>query len=188
MLIYITRHGESEYNVEDRIGGNPSLTSKGNTYAHSLKDTVEALKINTIYCSTKLRTTQTMLPLLTRELDVKMRPDLEEINAGICEGITYKEMSNRFPDEYAKRKKDKLGYRYQDGESYHDVITRVGDVVQEILREKNDTLVICHRAITRAILVQLGVISEEEAPRFDVPLDTILVVQPNTKNIKKIEV
>ena len=142
MLIYITRHGESEYNVQDRIGGNPALTSKGNSYAQKLKNTVDSLNINTVYCSTKLRTTQTMFPLLLKKLDVKMRPDLEEINAGVCEGITYAEMSKEFPEEYEKRKKDKLGYRYKDGESYRDVIARVEDVVHEIMREKNDTLVI----------------------------------------------
>ena len=34
--IYLSRHGESEYNVEDRLGGNPPLTSRGRQYAHAL--------------------------------------------------------------------------------------------------------------------------------------------------------
>ena len=34
--LYLSRHGESEYNVEDRIGGNPPLTSRGRQYAHAL--------------------------------------------------------------------------------------------------------------------------------------------------------
>ena len=186
MLIYITRHGESEYNVQDRIGGDPELTSNGINYSKLLKNTVDGLDIETIYCSTKLRTTQTLFPLLSKKYDVKMRPDLEEINAGVCEGITYAEMSQLYPEEYEKRKRDKLGYRYKNGESYRDVIKRVEGVVKEILNEEKDTLVICHRAITRGIFVQLGVIKMEEAPRFDVPLDTVIVVDTKTKTIKKI--
>ena len=187
MLIYITRHGESEYNVQDRIGGNPALTDNGLDYAQSLKKAIEGIDIATIYCSTKSRTIQTMLPLLSKKTDVKMRPDLEEINAGVCEGITYAEMALKYPEEYEKRKKDKLGYRYENGESYTDVIARVEGVVHEIIQEEKDTLVICHRAIARGMFVQLGVVSAEDAPRFDVPLNTLIMVDTNTKSVKKIE-
>jgi len=34
--IFLSRHGESEYNVDNRIGGNPPLTSKGQRYAKAL--------------------------------------------------------------------------------------------------------------------------------------------------------
>jgi hypothetical protein len=30
--IYFSRHGQSEYNVEDRIGGDSALTSRGEEY------------------------------------------------------------------------------------------------------------------------------------------------------------
>lgn len=34
--IFLSRHGESEYNVDARIGGNPPLTPKGQRYAKAL--------------------------------------------------------------------------------------------------------------------------------------------------------
>ena len=34
--LYLSRHGESEYNVEDRIGGDPMLTERGQQYARAL--------------------------------------------------------------------------------------------------------------------------------------------------------
>ena len=34
--IFLSRHGESEYNLTARIGGNPPLTSKGQRYAKAL--------------------------------------------------------------------------------------------------------------------------------------------------------
>lgn len=34
--IYLSRHGESEYNLEDRIGGDSNLTPRGQQYARAL--------------------------------------------------------------------------------------------------------------------------------------------------------
>mmetsp|Transcript_29799 Transcript_29799/g.27286 ORF Transcript_29799/g.27286 Transcript_29799/m.27286 type:complete len:101 (+) Transcript_29799:677-979(+) len=34
--IYFSRHGQSQYNVEDRIGGDPDLTQRGYAYAKKL--------------------------------------------------------------------------------------------------------------------------------------------------------
>lgn len=34
--IYFSRHGESEYNIEDRIGGDPDLSKKGKKYPPAL--------------------------------------------------------------------------------------------------------------------------------------------------------
>ena len=34
--LYLSRHGESEYNVDDRIGGDPDITERGQKYARAL--------------------------------------------------------------------------------------------------------------------------------------------------------
>ncbi|KNC69461.1 hypothetical protein SARC_18031, partial [Sphaeroforma arctica JP610] len=35
--IYLSRHGESAYNIDNRIGGNPGLTKRGQAYASALQ-------------------------------------------------------------------------------------------------------------------------------------------------------
>jgi broad specificity phosphatase PhoE len=40
---------------------------------------------------------------------------LNEINAGICEGMTYKEIEEKYPEEFRARSKDKFNYRYPKG-------------------------------------------------------------------------
>jgi broad specificity phosphatase PhoE len=40
--IYFSRHGESEYNLDEKIGGNAGLTQKGDEYGHRLADWMEA--------------------------------------------------------------------------------------------------------------------------------------------------
>ena len=41
---------------------------------------------------------------------------LDEIHAGSCDGLTYGEISEKFPEEYLARQLDKLRYRYPAGE------------------------------------------------------------------------
>lgn len=65
--------------------------------------------------------------------------------------MTYEEIAEKMPEEYAARKKDKLGYRYPSGESYLDVIQRLEPVIIEIERQKDSVCVVAHQAILRVI-------------------------------------
>ena len=49
---------------------------------------------------------------------------LNEIDAGICEGMTYAEIRAEHPIDYAARERNKMTYRYPRGESYQDLISR----------------------------------------------------------------
>ena len=50
---------------------------------------------------------------------------MDEIDSGICEGLTYKMIEKQLPQEYEARRKNKLYYRYPGGESYLDVVSIV---------------------------------------------------------------
>ncbi|ROL23477.1 6-phosphofructo-2-kinase/fructose-2,6-bisphosphatase [Anabarilius grahami] len=41
---------------------------------------------------------------------------LNEIDAGVCEEMTYEEIQDHFPEEFALRDQDKYRYRYPKGE------------------------------------------------------------------------
>lgn len=70
---------------------------------------------------------------------------------GICESLTYEEIQERFPQEFAWRDQDKLKYRYPHGESYLDLLQRVDSVVQALLT-KTEVLVVSHQAVLRCIM------------------------------------
>lgn len=64
--IYLSRHGESEYNIEDRLGGNSNLSEKGLKYSRALPIVLNELISNeeerknlTILTSTLKRTIDT---------------------------------------------------------------------------------------------------------------------------------
>jgi len=70
---------------------------------------------------------------------------------GVCEGLTYEEMQDKFPQEFAWRDQDKLRYRYPWGESYVDIMARLDPVLLELEHEDN-VLVVSHQAVLRCIL------------------------------------
>ncbi|CAM9956029.1 unnamed protein product [Choristocarpus tenellus] len=70
---------------------------------------------------------------------------LREIEVGICDGLTYLQVKENFPDEYSARERDKLRYRYPRGESYLDIIARLEPVIFEMERQKAPLLIIAHQ-------------------------------------------
>jgi 6-phosphofructo-2-kinase/fructose-2,6-biphosphatase len=73
---------------------------------------------------------------------------LDEMNAGVCDGMTYLEIKETMPEEYQARKQDKLRYRYPRGESYLDVIQRLEPVIIELERQRSPVVVIAHQVST----------------------------------------
>lgn len=175
-IYYFSRHGESEFNVLGRIGGDADLSARGQRYADRLTKYLTSpnvVKPKTILTSELIRTIHTAQNIPGDRTSVK---ELNEINAvsrkllftknlflkinqfhykflsqGICEGLTYEEIHERFPQEFAWRDQDKLKYRYPHGESYLDLLQRVDCVVQAILLQ-SDALVISHQAVLRCIM------------------------------------
>ena len=72
---------------------------------------------------------------------------LNEIDGGVCEGLTYEEIKEQYPEEYQRRKDSKYSYRYPMGESYYDLVIRLEPVIMELERSEN-VLVVCHQGKT----------------------------------------
>ena len=116
--IYISRHGESEYNTLGLIGGDSELSSNGRVYAEALAQFIdeETERENSkdhfsVWCSTLKRTLQTSEPLRKFGFPVTSWRSLCEIEVGICDSMTYAQIEQKYPEEFAARKKDKLCYR-----------------------------------------------------------------------------
>lgn len=113
--IYFSRHGQSLYNIEDRIGGDPSLTEYGQQYARRLGEKVgeipELPPDKLVVWTSCLKRTQETSQYIRCKHRVRWQA-LNEIGGGVCEDITYKEMAERYPELTELRRRDKLGFRY----------------------------------------------------------------------------
>lgn len=199
--IWLTRHGESLSNLRGAVGGDSELSLRGETYARALADFMRSRPMSdmsspqsqpppsfapmsmappsdspiTVWTSTLRRTAQTSSYLTSHP--VKWRA-LDEIDAGLCDGMTYHEIKQNMPDEYNARKADKFKYRYPRGESYEDVIQRLDPVIIELERQRKPVLLIAHQAILRAIYGYFMDRPPEEIPYIEIPLHTVIQLTP----------
>ncbi|XP_078677760.1 6-phosphofructo-2-kinase/fructose-2,6-bisphosphatase-like isoform X4 [Branchiostoma floridae x Branchiostoma belcheri] len=120
--IYLTRHGESELNIKGRIGGDSSLSFRGRQFANALAKFMEEQDVNNL----KVWTSQLKRTIETAggfHAPIEQWKALNEIDAGVCEEMTYEEIQEKYPEEFAMRDQDKYHYRYPRGEGKWEEMT-----------------------------------------------------------------
>ncbi|XP_035675903.1 6-phosphofructo-2-kinase/fructose-2,6-bisphosphatase 1-like isoform X11 [Branchiostoma floridae] len=174
--IYLTRHGESELNIKGRIGGDSSLSFHGRQFANALAKFMEEQDVNNL----KVWTSQLKRTIETAggfHAPIEQWKALNEIDAGVCEEMTYEEIQEKYPEEFAMRDQDKYHYRYPRGESYQDLVARLEPVIMELERQTN-VLVICHQAVMRCLLAYFLDKNSDDLPYLKVPLHTVMKLTP----------
>ncbi|KAJ2889767.1 Fructose-2,6-bisphosphatase, partial [Coemansia aciculifera] len=171
--VFFSRHGESMYNLDQRLGGDPSLSPNGRKYAEALPSLISKLMGDaplTIWTSTLKRTSETSAGLPYKKMQWKA---LDELDAGLCDGLTYEDVEEQYPEEYAMRDENKFEFRYRGGESYRDVVLRLEPVIMELERQQN-IMIISHQAVLRCIYAYFLDIGPEELPYLKIPLHTVM--------------
>lgn len=188
--VYLTRHGESEYNLLKKIGGNPGLTPAGELYARWLGDYVNEFEEPTrLWTSSLRRTILTARHIEHRKIGEwtqclpRVYRNLDEIYAGDFEGKTYDQI---IKTEKELRIYDKLGYRYPRGESYLDLIARLDPLVHELESYKEPLVIVSHQATLRVLYAYLTNKLRSEAPKLTIPLHTLikLTIRPSGEVIE----
>lgn len=209
-VFYLTRHGQSEYNVLHKIGGDSGLSENGDRFARDLAtfcETDVCRDIDELYggprekvlparlwTSTLRRTRETAKYIAHPKISIKnddddgvvewvqLRPrhwsNLDEIFAGACDGFTYDEIKKHYPEEYERRQKNKLAYRYPRGESYLDITHRLDPMILEMERHKEPLLVIAHQGVLRLIYAYYMGLPRERAPYVSLPIHTVIKLTP----------
>ncbi|KAG0729292.1 6-phosphofructo-2-kinase/fructose-2,6-bisphosphatase 1 [Chionoecetes opilio] len=176
--IYLTRHGESHYNQLGRIGGDTDLSYRGRQYANALAKFITEQKIANlrVWTSCMKRTMQTASGI---EAPQERWKALNEIDAGICEGLMYEEIQEQYPEEFAARDQNKYSYRYL---SLPRRSRRWGGA--HGVEATGDVLVVGHQAVLRCVLAYFLDKTGVELPYLKVPLHTIIKLTPQAYGCK----
>ncbi|KAJ3290121.1 Fructose-2,6-bisphosphatase [Borealophlyctis nickersoniae] len=179
---YFLRHGESLYNVAGRIGGDSDLSPRGRLFAQKMpqlvKETLGGNTRLTVWTSTLKRTIQTASGLEWPQVQWKQ---LDELDSGVCDGMTYEEIEAKYPEDFRERDDDKFNYRYRSGESYRDLVQRLEPVILELERHHerdHSILIVGHQAVLRAIYGYFLNYSHEELPYLKIPLHAVVKLTP----------
>lgn len=144
------QHGESEYNLKGLIGGDSDLSIRGFQYAKALSKYIDQQQMDglRVWTSRLKRAIQTVADVPAPQERWKA---LNEIDAGICEEMTYEQIKEKHPQDFSARDTNKFFYRYPRGESYEDLVARLEPVIMELERQGN-VLVVSHQAVLRCLL------------------------------------
>jgi 6-phosphofructo-2-kinase / fructose-2,6-biphosphatase 2 len=129
-----------------------------------------------VWTSTLKRTIATarFLPTHYNQLQWKA---LDELDGGVCDGLTYQEIKDHYPEDFAARDEDKYNYRYRGGESYRDVVIRLEPIIMELERSE-DILIVTHQAVLRCIYAYFMKKDQKKSPWMNVPLHTLIKLTP----------
>lgn len=158
--IFLVRHGATLLTAEDRFAGstNIPLSDEGREQAGRLAQRLGQEKIAAIYASPMERTFETA-SILARPhaLEVQPRDGLREISHGHWEGLTRREVEEKFPGEASNWDADPYTFAPPGGESGLAVTARALPVLIDIVRAHAGAcvLVVSHKGTIRLLLSSL---------------------------------
>ncbi|WP_331373607.1 histidine phosphatase family protein [Sinorhizobium chiapasense] len=184
MLVYMVRHGQTDWNAESRLQGQKDiplnetgrrqatgnglalaaiLGRKGNNFdfvASPLGRTRETME--------RLRYAMGLDPLSYRTDD-----RLKEVSFGDWEGYTLPELKRQVPQRIAERRVAKWDFipPGQDAESYEILSWRVGAWLKDVTQP---TVCITHGGVIRVLFKLLGEMGADEAAASAIPQDRLL--------------
>ena len=178
--IYFVRHGETDWNAEQRFQGQKDIPINANGRKQAARNgqTLKGLlkkPADFDYVSSPLgRACETMeiirqtLGLPARGYSIDGR--LKEVSYGEWEGLTTQEIKASTPGKRRERKAKKYSFVTPGGESYEMLLERVNAWLPYV---ELDSVVTCHGGIIRVLMHHLGGIDAEEAVNSTVPQDRI---------------
>jgi molybdenum cofactor cytidylyltransferase len=155
--IYLARHGAvATAGTGRRYLGHLDvpLSTAGLCQAEALREKLRHVPLAAVYCS-DLRRSIVMADIIAAPHGLKpdARGAFREIALGAWEGLSFDEVKESYPEEYAARGRDFIHFRPPGGESFLDCANRVLPAIFEVLSvSSGDLLIIGHAGINRLLL------------------------------------
>lgn len=135
--LIVIRHGETAWNRERRLQGQLDipLNDTGRAQARALAEVLAGEPIDAVYTSDLSRAAQTAAPLAQAlGLSARAEPRLRERCYGDLEGMTYAEVAQHRPEDFARWQARIPDYAPPGGESLREFHERAVDVALSLSR------------------------------------------------------
>ncbi|EPZ36812.1 Fructose-2,6-bisphosphatase domain-containing protein [Rozella allomycis CSF55] len=177
--IYLVRHGESYPNQYKQ---DPGLSETGTTFTQQLKlffldHRKKSDRPLAIWTSAKKRSLE-MAAILQQSYPVCHKPQLAELNMGICTGLSEYDIQTKYPNEYVRHLKDPYHYRYPRGESYLDLAMRLEFVILELEKAKCDVVICAHDTVLKCLYAYFLDRPDNEIPFLTFPRHLVFEITP----------
>ena len=151
MDIVFVRHGRTEMNTKGLFSGHLDdvLSLEGKSDAKYNKEILKDKEFQSIYTSPLKRAVETSQILGYKAIEDSR---LKEINFGIFEGLSYDEITRKYPIEAKLWSEDFINYKIPKGESFMELYERVADFLYEVSHKSENTLVVTHEGVIKCAL------------------------------------
>ena len=165
--VYFVRHGESQWNVEDKICGvtDSPLTDKGHRQAVETAQAIldSGIHADLILCSPLQRAADTAQKISeTTGIPAKKEARLIEQNFGVWEGTSPRDSVDFF--------NAKLNFinSFERGESMFRVAQRIYNLLDELKEDDKTCILVAHNGIARFVKSYFQDMGNEEFAAFGV--------------------
>ena len=179
---FLVRHGETAWNVEGRAQGHVDtpLSEVGRRQAELAAARLAGVPFAAAYSSDLPRALEAARLILNgRSTHLCAAPDLRELSYGEWEGVTYREVQERYPAPYVELMSGDVTFAPPGGESVEDLVHRVA-ALQGRLRKTHcdgeNVLVVGHGGSLRALLVTVLDLPVTSFWRFKLDLGSLSIV------------
>lgn len=165
--IYLIRHAEAEGNLYRFVQGhyNSEVTGKGLQQIHALSKRFKDIHVDALYSSDLKRTLLTSTAItVSHGLEPVIDPRLREIYMGVCEGISFGDMTYMDPRQMYYFNNDPDRWRAEGAETFAECTERLYAAIHEIA-EKHDgetVAVVSHGMAIRSFLAKVAGISSAD--------------------------
>lgn len=157
--IIIARHGETDWNVGEIFRGrlDVELNKTGLTQAEALGQHLAGLTVEAVYSSPLKRALDTAGAVAAHHaLEVIIAGGLVDFNYGAWQGLTHREVKERYAELYHRWLAEPHLVTMPDGESLDDVAERARQVVETIVAGHDGTMVlVSHRVVNKVLICSL---------------------------------
>ena len=168
MLLYVVRHGQTEWNLKHLVQGisDIPLTDKGIEEAYNLQELVASLDIDVVISSPLERARKTAAIITDNKLPINTDDRIKERDWGMNEGAPIDSVDTIDCWDVI------LNTNVQNIERIQDFMLRVSDFIEDIKVRYKDkkVLVVTHSAVIRVIHYMLGRIPDDgDLSKIDIP-------------------
>lgn len=156
-MVYLARHGSTEWNESPRFRGTAEirLSKMGFKQAERLAFRLRQQKLAAICSSPLLRARGTAEPISrTHQLLIKLWDGPKSINYGRWEGLSEEEVSHKEPELYQQYLVNIESLRFPGGETLEDLRLRAMQVLNEVVCSypQDEVVLITHQVVSRVSL------------------------------------
>ena len=158
LKLYITRHGETEWNIQKILQGrfDSPLTETGQACAVALGNALTSVHFDAVYSSSSKRALDTAhLICKGRQFNIVADDELMEIDLGDWDGKTFDEVTTKDKEQFDCFWNTPEEYLPKRGESFYQVRDRVEQVLNKItsLHKNGNILIVTHATMVTTILM-----------------------------------